>query len=443
MRCFLILLCGLSCLAPYGKSQTQPTLANLSHSWMSTRINPAQWPTKKGVGLLIQLPAFGTQTWFEGPTYGDFVSKQGGQRVLTINHAIAQMQPQNMLLQQTDIPLLAAAMTTPIVAAGISSQLRLHAFGSYPRTLPQLIWQGNSQFVGQTVELDHQVEFFSFHEWAAWGTVRLGHLSVGTRLKWLNGIQALRTTRNHLSLTTNEIDYAITIETDYEILSAGSFSYQSLQDFTINLPSASLSNLQLFSRNGGFAIDLGISYQTKQLELNASIIDWKGTINWQTQATAYTTQGSRTWQGVDISAALTGDSVMLGNALDTLRQLLELQPQARNFQTQLPSQYYLSGYFHLNQLVRIGVVWAASQLQGRSFHTWSLQGRMKLGQLVQVGAALNIRNQGQPVTIGLSATAKLGPTQVVAFVDNATALWAPAQARFFQARIAAQVQLNK
>lgn len=438
---FLFLILALGLCLPKGHVQTDPLLLSQPDNLLRGLANPALVPQKEGI--IVQLPAFSSQSWFEGPAWGDFVTRQGGQLVLTMDDAIAQMNDQNRLFQQNDLVLLGVALVKGRTSAGISSRFRLHAQGVYPKTLPQLIWQGNAQFVGQLVELDHTIDMYSFHELSAWGAIGLGKLTVGARIKWLNGVQALRTERNALSLHTDETDYAISIRSDYLLYSAGTFDYRSLQDFTLDLPGATLADLALFTRNGGMGLDLGVAWRGEKWELGASVTDLGGRIRWTRDARAWRSQGEFDYSGVDISAALTGDSVTFGDAIDTLRSLLHIEQRETNFETVLPTRYWLSAQHRINDLLRAGAVLSATRLDQDTWATLSLQGGVRLGALVECGAALNLRKGPQPTTVALSASAKLGPVRASAWVDNPAALVAPAQARFFAGRIGVQVELGK
>ncbi|RMD76382.1 MAG: hypothetical protein D6818_00330, partial [Bacteroidetes bacterium] len=415
---------ALGLFLPKGHTQTDPLLLSQPNSLLGALANPALVPRMEGI--VVQLPAFASQTWFEGPTWGDFVARQGGQRVLTMDDAIARMNDHNRIFQQNDLVLLGVALVKGRTSAGIASRFRLHAMGIYPKTLPQLIWQGNAQFVGQLVELDHTLDMYSFHELSAWGAIGLGKLTVGARLKWLNGVQALRTERNALALHTDEEDYAITIHSDYLLYSAGTFDYRSLQDFTIDLPGATLADLELFTRNAGFGLDLGVAWRSDTWEVGASVTDLGGRIRWTRDPRAWRSQGDFGYSGVDISAALTGDSVTFGDAIDTLRSLLHIEQTDATFETALPTRYWLSAQHRINALLRAGAVLSAVTLDEDTYATLSLQGSVTLGSFVEGGAALNLRKGPQPTTLALSASAKLGPVRASAWVDNPTAIAAPA-----------------
>ncbi len=441
MRIVLLLPLALVAFLPQGRPQTQPPALQLAGSWLRSLANPALGPTQDG--LLIHLPAYASHTWFQGPAYGDFVARQGGRLVLTIDEAIARMDERNALFQESELLLLAATLRRGRMGMGLSSRFRLHARGHYPRTLPQLIWQGNSQFVGQFIRLDHDIDMYSFHELAAWGSWTAGRLTVAARLKWLNGVQALRTGRNELGMGTSEADYAIWFETDYELYSAGSFDYRSLRDFTIDWPEASLSALQLFTPHGGMALDLGLAWQSDTWEIGASATDIGGRIRWQEGARRYRSQGTYSYSGVDISAALTGQSVSLGNALDTLRALLQLEQMDAPFETNLPARYWLSVQRRFSDLWRAGLIWTHVAFDETPYTALSLQGALQLGPLLEGGLSLSLRKAPWPTTLGLSASAKVGGVRASAWLDNVAAVWAPARARFLAAGIGVQVALPR
>lgn len=439
MRIALLLPFAVVALLPRAWVQTQPSALQLSESWLRSLANPALMPAREG--LVVHLPAYATHTWFQGPTYSDFVARRDGRLVLTMDEAIARMGERNALFQESDLLLLAVVLRRGRMGMGLSSRFRLYALGNYPRTLPQLIWQGNGQFVGRFVRLDHDIDMYSFHELAAWGSWSVGRLSVAARIKWLNGVQALRTGRRAIGMGTSEADYSIWWETDYELYSAGSFDYRSLRDFTLDLPEASLSALQLFTRNGGAALDLALAWQADKWEVGLSIADVGGRIDWREGARRYRSQGTYSYSGVDISAALTGQTVSLGNALDTLRTLLQIEQEEAVFSTKLPARYWLSVQHRLSDRWRVGLVWTHAAFDEAPSTALSLQGSLQIGPLWQAGMSFSLRSAPWPSTLGLSASAKLGVLCASAWLDNMAAVWAPARARFFAAGIGVQIEL--
>ncbi|MCB0622446.1 MAG: hypothetical protein KDC43_00630, partial [Saprospiraceae bacterium] len=76
----------------------------------------------------------------------------------------------------------------------------------------------------------------------------------------------------------------------------------------------------LFNNNTGWSVDLGVDVDLGKLSLAASVVDL-GQITWNKEVRNYLSDGTFVYDGLDISQALTGDSVNFSQALDTLEQI--------------------------------------------------------------------------------------------------------------------------
>ena len=121
----------------------------LVNTWQNMNVNPALQPT----GLTINLPGIYNNLWVTNITFNDLLVEEGGRQVLDVSNAISQMEAQNILREDLDIETIGIGFQFGALGLNIGHRLRFNALIDYPKTLAQLIWEGNAQFIGQTIDL--------------------------------------------------------------------------------------------------------------------------------------------------------------------------------------------------------------------------------------------------------------------------------------------------
>ena len=176
--------------------------------------------------------------------------------------------------------------------------------------LLNLIYKGNKQFAGKTVDFgDNDISANWWREYAFGAAFPLfgsnGReegvgVRLGFRAKFIQGLAAIHTERNRFTMTTAADGSSITMDYDYILHTAG------LDD---------LNNFDPFQSNGsGFGFDIGAAvFLGPKVELNASLIDI-GSVSYDTQTKTYKKSDTFVYEGAVISQ-LFGD-VQLENEED-------------------------------------------------------------------------------------------------------------------------------
>lgn len=420
-------------------SQTEWGLFNQTGVWQANRLNPAFWPDQR---VIIALPGLQNTLSFTGPTYGDVIREENGGRVLDVNALIDHLEPDNFVREHLEISTIGAGIRLG-KSFGLSFQHLVHfnAYLAYPKTLPQLVWKGNAQFIGQTVALDHDLQLFSYNEFALGGFFETGALQLGARVKLLTGIGDVSTERGRAALYTDTAFYQLQFLADYLLNTSSYFDYQSYDDLQLDYDFGQIRLDRLFSSNAGMAFDLGVQLKQDKWWIAASALDI-GSIKWNEEVRNYRAEGEYRFDGLDISLALTGDSVEFEDALDTLRQLFSFPPTNNSYRTALPSKVYLSGGVQLSDRWQVGGVLFSEWYRGEVFPGASVHAGYKPFNWLSLGASYGVfRNTF--ANIGLSASAKLGPVQVYALADNMAAVFRPAESRYFQFRTGLNLLFGK
>jgi hypothetical protein len=439
MRKLLFAALLLSLLPAGLFAQTEWGLFSQTELWQASRLNPAFWTDQK---LVVMLPGIQNTLYFTGPTYGDVIREENGDPVLDVDALIDKLEPDNIVREQLELNTLGLAIRLG-PSFGLSFQHKVHfnAYLAYPKALPQLIWKGNAQFIGQTIELDHDLQLNAFNEFALGGYFETGPLQVGARVKLLTGIGDVSTSRQRASLTTDTAFYQLQFLADYQLNTSSYFDYQSYDDLQLDYNFGQLQLNQLFTSNPGLAFDLGVRLGQDSWWLAASVLNL-GSIRWNEDVKNYRADGDYTFDGLDISQALTGDSVELEDALDTLRQLFAFEPTNDPYSTALPTEVYISGGLQLNENWHVGGALFSEWYRGKFAPGFSVFAGARPFDWLQLGASYAVFRNTY-TNLGLSASAKLGPVQVYAMADNLPAAFSPSESRFFHLRAGLNLVFGK
>ena len=408
--------------------------------WHSGLTNPA---IVQPEAVSISVLGLRNNLSFDGPTYNQIVSTENGQTVIDVDKFVDKLNPQNHLRDDLELNTIAVALKFGSLHLSLAHALRYQAFFKYPKELPQVVWQGNAQFIGQTVELGNELQFFGYHELAAGAAWEAGPLTLGGRVKYLSGITSAVTDENHHSATffTDDDVYQITLAGDYVLNSAGAVNYDGFTDLQTDFNFGGLTFDKFFSSNRGLAFDFGARLQLKQLELAASVLDL-GKITWDKGVTNYAATQTVTYSGLDFSEALTGEEVAgLEAALDTLKTLYQVSETHNSFETKLPRRVYLSALYHLTDKVSAGVLFFSEKFRSQTNTRVAVGGTAELLPFLTAGASYALGN-GRFDNLGINLALTLGPAQLFAVTDNIFAALNAGDSKDFGARLGARIMFG-
>ena len=387
----------------------------LRHTWQANRTNPAFFPEHK---FIIGLPGVYNSLRATNITYGDLATRnENGEKVLDIDNAIGKLGPDNIIRENLDIETISLGLRLGKLSLSLGHMLRYNAFLNYPKTLPQLIWQGNAQFVGQEVSFGPDVDLYGYQEYALGlaGEILPG-LTVGGRAKLLAGVGAIQTERHDLRLYTDSDIYQLQLTADLLANSAGSLQYDGFDKLSVNYNFGSFNPEELFTGNTGLAFDLGLALRLGRLELAASALDL-GNVQWKKDVRNYSLKGVFEYEGLDLAQNIFEDSSSVGSVLDTLREIYDVVETNNSYQTQLPARYYFSGLYHVSEKLQLGALFYAENYRGEFSSAVALSANLGLLPFLNVGASYAYRSERYD-NLGLNAAVKLGPVQVMAATDN-------------------------
>ncbi|RMF00736.1 MAG: hypothetical protein D6772_05935, partial [Bacteroidetes bacterium] len=345
----LLLLLSLSGL----HAQNDLSSLLLTDSWQQLQTNP----TQQAKGIIVNLPGLYNNLWVTNITFNDLIVESNGQRVLDIDQAIEQMGVNNILRETFDLETVGFGIRLSKVGIHLGHRMRFDALIDYPKTLAQLIWQGNAQFVGETVTFGPALDLVSYHEISLGFNYALNDkIQLGGRVKLLNGVASLNTQRNDLRLTTNDDVYQLRLDADLLLNSVGSLNYDGLRDVSTDFDFGNFKAAELFGQNSGLAFDLGMNLNLGKLQIAVSAIDLGAEIEWTDGAQNYTLQGTYEFEGLDVAQSIFEDEESFGSAVDSLYATYEPSESSNSFTTRLGSKFYMNARYELLEDLSVGLI---------------------------------------------------------------------------------------
>jgi len=295
----------------------------------------------------------------------------------------------------------------------------------YPEALPKLFLQGNSQYIGEEIEIGPDQHTIAYNELGFGAAMSFGKLKVGAKAKLLLGVGDISTERQGLALYTDPDVYQLTVNSDY-LINSSSFSevllFDTLTGYNIEYSWREMIRFENFStKNKGYAFDLGIQYEVSdRLSIGASVLDL-GKIKWTNDVVNYSSKGSNTFAGLDLKGALTGDSLSLSSAIDTVRNIFDFETSIDDYDTKIPTRIYVNANYKVNDKIQVAATFNNEFYRGRNFFAFGVGGHYVFSKHFSAGLTYSVRNNSY-FNIGLNLIAQKGPVQLFLATDNAVVL---------------------
>jgi len=432
-----LILC-LSGSAAYAQQELNSHF--MTGMWQATKTNPAMRPD---ANIVVALPTFYSSTFNSSFSFDDLVRNQNGSDVIDFNNIIPQLDEEgNVVSQYVNVDLFGVSLVFDQLSAlnvQFGWDTRAIGYSNYPRELVDLAWNGNAALLGESVRMNTPFVLTGYHAFYVGGSYRINdNITVGARGKLLSGFAELSIPENQstLNLTTNEDDYALTVGSDVRLNSSGDIQYNGLDNIVLDYGFDDFSFGNTFSNNLGYAFDAGIQMKFGPFDINASVINF-GRLNWKNDVSNLTFRESdnNTFTGLDVlSSYLRGDSVSLEGVLDSIENLFVVDTTREGFTSKLPTEFYFSGKYHINETFNVGALVYLQQFRGEWDYAASVNAEAIISKWFQVGVSYAYRHQAFDA-LGLNMALSLGPVQFVAATDTMVGLFQPYRTRSVNFRL--------
>jgi hypothetical protein len=416
-----IFFCFFSLLTFQIFGQQELMLESLPDVWHSTAVNPAFFPENKH--FIIGLPGYAIDAAHTGNiTYNDIFKQSGGRTLIDFGPVIDKLDATNKAFFEQRIETFSVGFRLGKWALQAGHANRYSSVLEYPKSLAQLIWNGNGPYVGQTVNVSLKAQLFDWNEWSAGISRTFGRLTVGARVKYLTGISALVTDNDHNKATvfTSTDIYQLTMSTDYGFHSSSLISAIDTSGYGFKIKLADLKR-KLITANPGVAFDLGVKLKlSDRLTVSASVLDLGGLIHWVEQAAYLQSNVNYTYSGITIPGAniINGvDSLSFKTKLDSLNDIFKFNKRNESFTTRLPLRVYVSASYKLLEKWTLGVGYYTTQQQARTTSAVAANVRWQVMPWLSLGTQYSV-NQRSAANFGFHLVANPGPVQIYFLSDN-------------------------
>ncbi|NQY66950.1 MAG: OmpA family protein [Flavobacteriales bacterium] len=425
-KVLLSLLIGLYSVQLW--AQPNLTMYNMNSVPHSLKINPALTPDNKGFFSLAlgSINTYAANTGFTGNQI--FQQRTDGTTFIDINDIL-----DNVLgkMNYTDLYTAYEPFSLGFRAKKMyfSTSFGLKAFGrlSFPRDIVDFLWSGNGgKFMDEKADFSGLGMDATVYTEYALGVAREinDKLTVGIRIKYLDGLANVDTKTKELSITTDPENLHMTLAGDMSVNFAGVVNPLDTNSSAGGLQPSSF----LGTGNTGIGINLGGSYQLMdKLKVHASINDI-GRFKWKKNASNYTIDDSEyTWTGLDIPINIGTSEVSnpdLTGITDSIIEIFTPEETNNEYKTKLPARMYVGGTWKMADWHWAGLLLGAEFYKGRMQRSLTASYNIKLKRMfsAQINYSAFARSYAN---IGFGFSLNLGPWQFYAMTDNALGFMLP------------------
>jgi hypothetical protein len=398
-------------------SQHELTLYHMNNVFQGSYVNPSLIPENK---VSIGLPGISsvyTSTYFSPFVANDLKQKTGNTVVLSMDKAISKMSRYNNYLNQNisvDLFSLRVKVRNLYISLSASNitNLRLNV----PKDLFSLVWYGNAQYAGNSVDLKNiGINATQYNEYAL-GIARGrdgGKFTYGIRLKLLQGLNNFYTQKSSGTVAIDNEFYKHTLSADMVAHSASVIPYDS-KDIDYLKAAENFKNL-------GGAVDLGLSYSPNKKWTISGSANNIGAIVWHTNAKTYSVNGTYQFSGINLDSLIANGQVDSKAILDSLKSSFQLKEESTSkYKTPLTPQFYVSVAYNLGRNTKIALTGYSEFYKGIR-PAGSVAFIQRAGRVLNVVLTYNVRKNSYN-NMGIGLMIKPGPFQFYIVGDNIVVL---------------------
>ena len=410
-KIYFLLLISLSILGS-SFSQTDLSTHFMQSLVQSSYSNPALIPE----GLNVALPGGYIDFYNSTGSIGNLIEDVDGKKVLSLGLLdLSKLDNQEFINFQGALEPLTLTYLKNKLSLGFQYQIAGSGLFLYDKTIPEILLEGNSQYIGETVDLN--IDLFSSlqHIYGFSIGYHLPYFAIAARLKYYSGIFNLETENGSATLTTEEDTYRLNFNSNYSFLKSGDLLQLMESELALNGDRLFRS---FISKSFGLGADIGIKLNlSDQFNVNASILDL-GAIRWRKEPENWTTNSSVSIEGVDLTGILEDQSIDFQDLTDTLESFLDItSASTENYRSALPTKIFLGFQYDMNETLTIGLLYADEFNERKIFPTIAAQVTAHIGDVFHIGSVYSTK-QGSFTNLGLHMLLQLGPVQLYGLTDN-------------------------
>ena len=380
-------------------------------------INPAYAPDYK---FYIGLPFLSSiKTSFENTLkYDDIFKEKGDSLYLDRDYIIGKLKDKNSLNYNLmeEYLIFGFKVGKNYFHARVADLVNANV--TISKGLIELVLYGNGHenFIGKKIDMSGNALNLTYYREYQIGYSRQinDKLTVGTNLKYLQGIASVYTEKSDFTLQTDPTDFTFTATSNFVINTSSPWRGEG---------EAKPESLSPNSNNPGFAIDLGGEYIVDdKIEVSASILNL-GSINWKSDTKNYATEDPSNeivFSGFDISEYFTQGELnqsQINKVLDSIKDEFGIVENTEKYKTPLPTYLNIAGTYHLTKHDHFGLLFRHQFLKNLGWTTATLGYTRSFGKNVNL-CLTNTIIESSFVNPGVGFAANLGPVQLYMLTEN-------------------------
>lgn len=317
---------------------------------------------------------------------------------------------------------------------------------SFPKELIGLMLYGNAdpRYFGQKIDLDQiGLNMQLYHEFAIGYSFRINKkLTIGTRLKYLNGSFNVWTEKAKFTLyTDNEPNFPITATSDIVLRTSSTISdFDNLIDQVEGYKWFDLTD------NHGFGFDLGVVFKpVPEIKISASLVD-VGKIQWKENLKTFHSANPGLpfiFSGFDINDFIQEGSFSdTLDFADTLINHFRLEETHESYSSHLNPKIYLGGIWSINKNNELGIMARGILTEEKIQPSLTFNYTHHFGDVMSIYGNYSLM-PGNYTNIGLGLVLKFGPVQFYALNDMVYAVIKPREARNYNFHVGMNFMFGK
>lgn len=416
---FILFLFPLSLFA-----QIETTLPMLTRVNQASYLNPAILPSYSGSFGIPGLSGIATRIELGGININRAV-KSIDNGNLDLNALHGQINESSLNIKTTtNIEVLYFRFKIKKWYYGVNLNTKIHTSIGLSKDMLGFIINGNDFFSGGSADFSTtSINMLGYNELGLSAARNFNRFNVGARAKMYKGLGYLNTSNTKVTIgTPTNITEPMPVYLKGEIQTAGIPTFVDTLDGKLNKDAKDYNTNGLAStKNTGYGIDLGLTYDVgNRLTLAASVIDL-GFINFNDMSYRYTFKetniniGGLTFDQVNDTNFSIGK---VGEAyIDTLTQAFGGKAETYTNRVAMPTRYFLSAIYKLNFRNTVGLMFQGLNYNGNFQTAYTISYTRKFKTNFDFTTNYSIVNKNF-ANVGLGLAYKLGPCQIYFVQDN-------------------------
>lgn len=395
------------------------------NAWERQSVNPSYFPMCGK--LFISIPQYGFGAYQNGANYTDLFAQTASQQTLDKEKILSALHDNNLIDANVNFSVLQIGFKLKNVLLSVGHEAQADFEFNYNKWLPTLLLQGNGNYIGDTIAFGPSFNLNLYHSYFLGASYKINKISIGGKIHLLNGISNFSSSAHSIALYTNPEAYQLEFITDYNVNTTLP-SLDSLQD--VESPFDRLSLSKMFSKNKGYALDLGLTWDvSEKLQVGIGAKNLLSKIRWDDNVSNYSSKGSFTYEGADVRDIFS-DTINFNIFLDTLWQQIKPTETNHSFSTKQASTFHLFANYQLSKKITLNGYFSNKHFydSDANINTLSMGAMYHPLSWLDLGANYTIKGNSYN-NIGLSAALRTKYFQIYCYTDNIIGVIKPLSAR--------------